>query len=423
MQTWTSVGHCTYSRETNLVVQAARAFLSGGKVSYLQAALAQCLDWEAIERRADQHSVMPPVAYALKQYGGDLVSREICEQLQRRLLLTAHTNLTWLQEWRRILLAFEAAGISVISLKGPALTLLAYGNISLREFADLDLLIEPANVLRAREVLHREGYGLRFRLEGDADAALFRSRNRQLDFVNKGRGTLIDLHWGAMHVMFSFQLPVDELFKSAQIKQYEGISFRSLSPEYLLLYLCAHGTKHCWLNLLELCDVACHVQTAESLDWQLCIHQAEASNCDLVLKHGLLLAQQVLGLELPPRIRDYCEDSKAQALAYTASSLLFREGGDPGYGNTLRYHLGFAKDWRNRTRLAFERVFVPAEPDWQALRLPQSVRFLYYIVRPVRFMFERLSQATQKSRVEDAPAKSSSLPISSSGSRLPGAFE
>ena len=379
------------------MLQGVRTFLSGGEVDCLRTALAEPIDWAAFERRADYHSMMPPVACALKQYCGDFVPREVRERLQQRLLLTARSNLAWLQEWRRILQAFEDAGISVISLKGPALALLAYRNITLREFGDLDLLVRPNDLLMARNALLREGYQLRFPLTCDTDAAWFRSRNRQLDFVNSELDTLIDLHWGALHDMFSFQLPVDQLFESAQVEHYEGISFLSLSPEYLLLFLCAHGTKHCWPDLRGLCDVACYVQTAQRLNWELCIRQAEAANCELVLKHSLLLARQVLGLELPSLIGNYCEDANAQALADTASSFLFRENGDIGYREALRYHLAFAKDLRDRTHLLFERVFVPAEPDWQGVRLPHSLQFLYYAVRPVRFVFERLSKATLES--------------------------
>ena len=391
MQILSSVQRGVGYREIDLVMQAARTFLSNGGDGGLKAALTQPLDWPAIERRADRHSMMPPIAYALTQYGENLVPLEVRERLQQRLLFTAKSNLKWLQEWCRILATFEAAGVPVISFKGPALALLAYPNLALREFGDLDLLVRPADVFRARNVLAGEGYELRFSSGGDTDAALLRSGNQQTDLVN-GRGMLIDLHWGLLHEMFSFQLPVDELFESAQAEYREGLSFLSLSPEHLLLYLCAHGTKHCWLNLRELLDVVCHLQTAQKLDWGLCMRLAESVNCELVLKHSLLLAEQVLGLELPAAIKNDCDDAKALMLARRAASLLFQEDGDLGYGKALRYHLTFAKGWRDRAHLIFERVFVPAEVDWQKVRLPRSLHFLYYAVRPVRFIFERFSR-------------------------------
>ena len=389
MQAPSSFHYGLNCRETHLVVLAARAFICGDNEEFFQADLALPVDWTTVEHKSNCHSIMPLVALALKRYGGHWVPAEISQHFQQRFLQNARSNLVRLQEWLRIVRTLEAFGIRAISLKGPALALLAYGDVALREFADLDLLIQPEDVLRARDLLLRESYGLLSSLPSDSDAVLRRSSNRQLDLVHHGQGTLLDLHWGALHAMFSFQLPSDELFASAQIQNHKGISFLTLSPEYMLLYLCAHGTKHCWVKLRWLCDVACHVQKAQGLDWDLCIRLAEAAGCDLVLKHSLLLAHHVLELELPPPIATYCEETKARELAERAMSFLFRRDADPGYGETLQYHMAFATGWRDRAHLVFERLFVPDEQDWREVRLPQSLQFLYYAVKPLRHMRTR----------------------------------
>jgi hypothetical protein len=380
-------GYC----ESNLVVQAARAFLSGVEEEDLQATLAQTLHWETVEHVADRHAVLPLLIYVLNQYGASAISREASERFQWRWAITSRNSLIQMQEWHEVLQAFEMAGLSVISLKGPTLALLAYRNAILREFTDLDFLIQPKDIPAARDVLVREGYRLRSPGMGDTEAAMLRSRNRQLDFINDARGTVVDLHWGALHEMFSFQLPLEQVFESSKIEYRDGQSFLSLSPEYLLLYLCAHGTKHCWLRLRDLCDIALYVVSTPALDWELCLTLSKSANCDLVLKHALLLARKVLGLELPLAIRNYCEDAEAQALADTAQSFLFRETDHIGYREALHYHLAFAKDWKSRVRFLFQRVLVPAEEDWQDVRLPQSLYLLYYLIRPIRLLLKALS--------------------------------
>lgn len=377
----------------NLIVRCARTFLLNTDNGSLEAALAQPLDWAVVERMAGRQAMTPLMAYVLERYGGNLVPQDIRERFHQRLLLTAQSNLVWLAEWRRILQAFEAVGISTISLKGPGLALLNYGNIVFRGFGDLDLLLLPVDMLTARDVLVREGYRLHSPLIGDTEAELLHSRNRQLGFVRDRPGILVELHWGALHQMYSFQLPVEQLFKSAQVEHQEGISFLSLSREHQLLYLCAHGTKHCWRSLLWLCDVASYVQITRGLDWNLCIQSAQTFNCDLVLKHSLLLAQRVLGLELPLSIKVYCDSVKVRDLADMAASFLIRKNAILSYREELRYLSAFAKGWRDRTRFVFERVFVPAEQDWQEVRLPYSLRFFYYAIRPLRFMRERIAKA------------------------------
>lgn len=381
------------NQQANLIVQCAKAYLSG--VAPLKAGLAgNDIDWVELERTAEQQSMTPVIAFTLTKHCGETVSPAICQRMRDKLRHIALVNLAAVHEWQRVLKALSGAGVSAISIKGPSLALLAYRTFALREFTDLDLLVRPTEVLKARDVLVNEGYRLSSPVVSDSDSAFLRSPNRELGFVNDEGCKPIELHWGILHQMFSFQLPVDQLFESACLQRHDGTSFLSLSPEYLLLYLCAHGTKHCWASVRWLCDIACYVQTVRELDWEVCILRAKAANCDLVLKHSLLLAHQVLGLELPPTIWDYISgDAKALSLANTASTFLFRDDGDLGYCEVLRYYLAFANGWRDRIRLILKRVFVPAEPDWQKIRLPRPLYFLYYVVRPTRFIVERFSTA------------------------------
>jgi hypothetical protein len=280
---------------------------------------------------------------------------------------------------------------------------MAYRNLALREFADLDLLVRPGDVLRTRDVLLHNGYLLKSVVADNTDAALNRFSDRQISFAkNDDHEIKLDLHWGVLSEWSSFQLDVGSLFESAIVERHERISFLSLSPEHLLLLLCAHGTKHCWSNLRLLCDVACHVQSNPNLNWDLCIRLAESNGCDLVMKHGLLLTMQILSLELPERIRQYiCDDAKARLLAGKAQTFLFRENKDLSpylddrirYLEVLRYRLAFerAHPFRNGVATLLRRVFIPNEADWHRLRLPRGLYFLYYLFRPIRLVMERLS--------------------------------
>ena len=129
------------------------------------------------------------------------------------------------------------------------------------------------------------------------------------------------------------------------------------------------------------------------------VRLAELTGGGLLLKHTLLLSEEVLGLQLPAHIKLYVDDERARVLAETAQTFLLREHGDhPGYLGPLRYHLVLSKGWRNGASLVFERVFVPAEPDWDRVRLPRPLYFLYYLFRPIRFVVERLAVAARPSR-------------------------
>jgi hypothetical protein len=343
------------------------------------------------------------VAYVLTQHGTGLIPEDTLKKLHEQLLRAAQKNLAWLHEWLRVLDALADSRVPVISFKGPALALMAYRNSALREFADLDLLVRPCDIVRTRDVLIHNGYLLDSIVPDNTDAALNRFSDRQISFAkNDDYEIKLDLHWGVLSEWSSFQLDVGSLFESAFVERHDRISFLSLSPEHLLLLLCAHGTKHCWSNLRLLCDVACHVQSNPNLNWDLCIRLAESSGCDLVMKHGLLLTTQILSLELPERISQYiCDHAKARMLVGKAQTFLFRENKDSPYLDdriryleVLRYHLAFerAHRFRNGVAMVLRRAFIPNEADWRSLRLPRGLYFLYYLFRPIRLVIERLSK-------------------------------
>src|SRR6516225_9785597 len=169
--------------ELNLILRCVKTFLSTSQPSELRSALSEPLDWGLIEKYSDNHTVMSLVAHVLLQHGTGLISPNVHRRLQDRLRSVARRNLAWVREWLNLLAALAGAGIPIISFKGPALSLIAYRNLSLREFTDLDFLVRPRDVVKARALFIRNGYVLDSPVADDSDKGLTRSRNRQISFV------------------------------------------------------------------------------------------------------------------------------------------------------------------------------------------------------------------------------------------------
>jgi hypothetical protein len=52
----------------------------------------------------------------------------------------------------------ESYEIPAIAYKGPTLAVSAYGNLSLRQFGDLDILVQDRAYERARQLLIKQGF-------------------------------------------------------------------------------------------------------------------------------------------------------------------------------------------------------------------------------------------------------------------------
>ncbi len=67
-------------------------------------------------------------------------------------------NILLTHELQKLLALFADNDVRAVPYKGPALALQLYGNVALRQFSDLDILVHPRDVLRARDLLLAEGY-------------------------------------------------------------------------------------------------------------------------------------------------------------------------------------------------------------------------------------------------------------------------
>jgi len=401
-EVWRKGSNARMSPELEMLVLCARVLLSTSEVSDLRSAARKRLRWDLVEQYAQNHALRPVVAHVLTLHAKELIPQSTFDRLRERLVQNAQENLVWLREWMRLLAAFAEAGIEVISFKGPALALTAYRNLSLREFTDLDLLVRPSEVATAREVLTGHGYTLDSPVADHTTAGLIRSKNQQISFIKEQeRGLHVDLHWGLPSDTASALPNVDQFLDSSIVETEDQVSFRSLAPEHLLLVLCLHGTKHCWSNLRCLCDLACHIKSKPALKWGECFQLGQSGETDLTLTHSLLLCRDVLGVSLPEAIEEYSGKHRAASLlASQARDFLFRENTDDSryiddrtrYTEVLRYRLGFQTGWRwmRAADMLLRRAFVPNEADWAWLRLPQALYFLYYPMRPVRLVSQRL---------------------------------
>ena len=71
-------------------------------------------------------------------------------QLRERYHSNARRNLFLVSELLKLLKLLESHGIGAIAFKGPVLALYAYGNLSLRQQLDLDILVRKRDIFESK---------------------------------------------------------------------------------------------------------------------------------------------------------------------------------------------------------------------------------------------------------------------------------
>jgi len=151
-------------------------------------------------------------------------------------------------ELLELLKLFENNGIPAVPYKGPALAAQLYNNVSLRQFADLDILVPRTQALQARNLLTSRGYQPDIQLNHWQEAAFLDSQC-QFHQVRGDLNIAVEIHWEIVPHHMVVPIDLRQVWRRLVPTSLGGTTVLSLSPEDLLFILCVHGTKHGWQRL------------------------------------------------------------------------------------------------------------------------------------------------------------------------------
>jgi hypothetical protein len=292
--------------ETRLLLDCARlnagADAGVGARRRLEGLSAPGFDWTSLLHRAGRHGMLPLLWRYLQHNAGDAVPAPISAQLQAYCRNTALHNLFLANELLKVLKLLRENGIVALPYKGPTLALYAYGDLALRQFNDLDILLERRHVLAAKALLLRQGFVAQQRLRDGDDEQAHLDDDCQYNFYSPDGEFIVELHWRVRPQSFPCPLEMNDFLPHAVTVCVGDTAVPSLAPEDLLLVLCIHGAKHRWERINWISDVARLIQACPQLDWAQLTERATRLRMGRVLALGLLLAHDLQGAPLPQNI-------------------------------------------------------------------------------------------------------------------------
>ncbi len=312
--------------EAQVLLCCAQAGHNPASTQKLSSLLRQDVDWEALIQLAQRHRVLPLVYRALEAVNSDAVPQPIRATLDHQFHVSAQRNLFLAGTLLKLLRLLESHRIPVIPYKGPVLAMQAYGNLALRQFGDLDILVREQDVVRAKELLLDHGY----RWWQQRPVSLFPRQRKVYELFNEERQVLVELHWAVTSSTFYFPLDSATLWECLDTLLLLGNPVPTLSREHLLLILCAHGAKHHWHRLAWICDIAGVLQISADLDWQHLLERADQLGSRRILLLGIFLAHRLLSTSLPDTLaQPLRSDPVIPALASEVEADLFSNAGQP----------------------------------------------------------------------------------------------
>jgi hypothetical protein len=269
-------------------------------------------------------------------------------------------------ELRRLTLILTEQGIASRVLKGPAVSIAAFGRLGLRTNRDIDILVDAGDRAAASRVMGDQGYA-RIEPELTVSAAAFKDwLQHHKDFVFvRSDGMLVELHWR----LFNNRALLPTIHRCAGYRVASGpFSFNTLPPTENILYLCVHGAEHAWSRLKWLADVAALLRQMKGEAITELLARAQRESVYPATAQAVLLCARHLGLVLPSGMRGRLENNlRVRILVAIAERSLFagngRELEEQRLGSTLKnlghYLMATGYQFR-REEFRFDLMDLPA---------------------------------------------------------------
>ena len=374
--------------ENELLLCCARTEASPEVAAKIRALAASDVDWNYLALLARRHSITPLLYRQLERHASELVPSADFAKLKLDYQENSARNIILTDELVRLISLFNNAGIETVPYKGPALALFAYGNLALRRFVDLDVIVKKADVLRARDLLLDQGYAPGKSLSLAQQELLLKTQHN-LQFSRDNRRLLLELHWEVAPHLFASSVQETELWQNLTTLNINGTELKTLAADDLLFSLCVHGSRHLWERLGWICDVA-ELISRHQLNWPALLQRASDTDSERMFLLGLHLAQKLLGAKLPPEVQTRCDsDTRLESLAANVIQHLFSGPTHVPATSTeiFKYNIGVRKSLSARARY-FAYMLRPTDSDFSSRSLPPGFGFAYYLMRPFRLLFK-----------------------------------
>ena len=373
--------------EKRLLLRCARTQLSPALAQEIRELAASPMDWDYLLAGAAQHSLRPLLARHLSGCAAEIVPPAALKRLTDGVRTNTGRCLILTAELIRIMDRFHEAGIPAVPYKGPVTAVQAYGDVTLREFEDLDIVLPQRDMLRANGIVVGLGYSARFPwiLSPDAASALVPG---EYNYRDEARRILIELHTERTLRHFPVAPDLDDLARNLVPISFSGHEIRTFAPEDALVMLCIHGSKDFWQKISWVVDIAELVRACPALDWDAAYRRADSWNARRILHLGLGLACGMLDARLLDEIDARVNGDQASAALASEVMRWLLDGDQCALGSAGRFSFrrrmlkGALAGWRYSIRLAV----VPAEEDWEMVRLPGRLAPLYVALRPLRLL-------------------------------------
>ncbi len=355
------------------------------------------LDIQQLLTLSSHHGVLPLLYKTLNRVGAEAFNMQhLLFNLKPFYLSLVKKNMLMSGELIRIMNLFEEVDVKAIAFKGPALAQAAYGDITSRQYGDLDILVHRKDVRKVADIMRANGYAPRYPIETFRGDKVMFEMNNDCPFYDRNRGLAVEIHWDFFRKL---ALPTERFspWKNTERVMINGKDVRTLSSETHLLYHALHGAKHVWERLVWIVDIDRFIRSTPDLDWGKTIGMAKNMGAEKMFFSGLALAHNYFHTPLPDTILHRCQTLKLEPfIAYVEAELSSENPASEDSLAKLSKVIGLRDTLYYKTMTLLEFMFRPGINERRTVILPDTLFWLYWFLRPAGMAYRFIVCRTMK---------------------------
>ena len=371
--------------ELEALLVCAQWVIDPAQTPRFRSALGRCASPQLLCRTAIAHGMIGHLRAALRT-APELQDTPLATTVAKVAASAARRGLRQSAVLLRLIDKLAGSGIEAMPIKGPAWAEALYGDVALRNWSDLDILVRYADVPRARAILLDEGFH---------DASSF--NERFLAREHRGQGELhfasakpvhLDLHWEVGVAYRGRGLPAQHFLARSVPRILLQRPILGPSAADLALLTCINGSRDRWNKIESLLALGVQIRDLPHDAWSDILAGAREVGCARRVVIGVTHVSRALGLDLPPAIAAAIAGDPVGRLLVCALSpdTLDTQSDDNGRREIADLLWKFATEdslWRTLENLGV-RLLHPGLGEWQVVELRPSLRWLYFALRPLR---------------------------------------
>jgi hypothetical protein len=329
-----------------------------------------------------------------------ILSTHLSEQTKGKITIQykehSHHTLKFVRQLILVSQKLDNWDLPYIAFKGPVLSQMLYNDPLVKNSVDLDFWVPLDHLETCHKALNEAGYR---RVKPSHLTPKQQEKNYSIShhytYVHQTDRVVIELHWNITNPFSLLPLTFQEAYNSHIHVNLHNHKIKTLSYVHYLLYLAVHGSIHRWSRLTWLKDFSELLKLSTEKQQEEVFRMAKKLQLEKPVKQAFWLAYTIFDISLRDMIlkkhpvkRSFFYIDPFKSLNKSTNRL----SKEKLPGLFYKWHIRQNSKYRFSLFFRLRTHFT----DWEIIKLPDKLFFLYYLLRPFFLVFRGIKSLLRR---------------------------